>query len=198
MDFKSTISEILKIEVPESRQLVLEPLIQYVQNKRDANEEIVLNFICTHNSRRSQFAQIWAKVAAAHYCFSIVSLSGGVEVTAFNPRAIKSLNSSGFKIEEGAGDNPKVSVSWSENVQPLVMFSKLFDDEVNQFNKFAAVMTCDHADENCPFIPGTEQRISVNYTDPKEFDDTKLEDAKYDERSMQIASEMFYVFSKIE
>ncbi len=198
MNLKSTISEVLKIEVTESRQLVLEPLIQYIQAKRDANEEIVLNFICTHNSRRSQFAQIWAKVAAAHYCFSIVSLSGGVEVTAFNERAIQSLKRFGFNIMEGAGKNPNVEVSWSETEMPLVMFSKLFDDEINKFNKFAAVMTCDHADENCPYILGTEQRISVNYRDPKEFDDTKFEQSKYDERSMQIASELFYVFSKIE
>jgi len=58
-------------------------------------------------------------------------------------------------------------------------------------------MTCDHADENCPFIPGTEQRIPVRYEDPKAFDNTPLEAEKYDERSVQIATEMFYVFSKI-
>jgi arsenate reductase len=78
------------------------------------------------------------------------------------------------------------------------MFSKLFDDAINQFDHFAAVMTCDHADENCPFIPGTEQRISVQYADPKAFDGTSEEAARYDERSFQIASEMFYVFSKIQ
>ena len=78
------------------------------------------------------------------------------------------------------------------------MFSKLFSDEVNQVENFAAVMTCDHADENCPVIPGTEQRISVNYIDPKAFDNSPEEAGRYDERSFQIASEMFYVFSKIQ
>ncbi|VAW28441.1 Arsenate reductase thioredoxin-coupled, LMWP family, partial [hydrothermal vent metagenome] len=40
-------------------------------------------------------------------------------------------------------------------------------------------------------------RIPVLYEDPKAFDDTELEAKKYDERSLQIATELFYVFSKI-
>jgi arsenate reductase (thioredoxin) len=59
-------------------------------------------------------------------------------------------------------------------------------------------MTCSHADENCPFIPGAEKRIAVRYEDPKAFDDTPEEAHRYDERSLQVASEMFYVFSKIQ
>ena len=59
-------------------------------------------------------------------------------------------------------------------------------------------MTCSHADENCPVIPGTEKRIVVRYEDPKAFDNTSEEADRYDERSLQIAAEMFYVFSKIQ
>ena len=59
-------------------------------------------------------------------------------------------------------------------------------------------MTCSHAEENCPYIPGTEARIPVMYDDPKAFDGTALETAKYDERCQQIAAEMFYVFSQIK
>ena len=58
-------------------------------------------------------------------------------------------------------------------------------------------MTCSHADENCPFIPGAEIRIPVRYDDPKAFDGTDLMEAKYLERSKEIATEMLYVFSKI-
>ncbi|MEQ8241188.1 MAG: protein-tyrosine-phosphatase, partial [Cyclobacteriaceae bacterium] len=76
--------------------------------------------------------------------------------------------------------------------------SKLFNDPANGTHEFAAVMTCSHADEKCPFIPGTDQRISVRYDDPKEFDDTPQEAAMYKERSMQIASEMFYTFAQIK
>ena len=58
-------------------------------------------------------------------------------------------------------------------------------------------MTCDHADENCPFIPGCDVRLPIRYEDPKAFDDTPLEAEKYDERSLQIANEMFYAFKNI-
>ena len=74
----------------------------------------------------------------------------------------------------------------------------MYDDPINKASRFAAVMTCDHADENCPFIPGTEQRIPVRYEDPKAFDDSDIESDKYDERSLQIASEMWHVFSQIK
>ena len=39
--------------------------------------------------------------------------------------------------------------------------------------------------------------ISIQYKDPKGFDGTPQETKKYDERSIQIASEFFYVFNKV-
>ena len=59
-------------------------------------------------------------------------------------------------------------------------------------------MTCSHADENCPFIAGAEKRIPITYEDPKKFDNTPEQLAKYNERSLQIATELFYVFSKVK
>ncbi len=198
MNLDSAIENILQLPISEERKQVLQPLIDYIQSKKDAKAPIQLNFICTHNSRRSQFSQIWAAVAAHAFKVEVTALSGGVEVTAFNERAVNSLKRMGFIIQSNGGENPKYEVEYALQTDKLVMFSKLFDDEVNQVDKFAAVMTCDHADENCPFIPGTEQRISVQYLDPKAFDDTPEEADRYDERSYQIASEMFYVFSKIQ
>ena len=58
-------------------------------------------------------------------------------------------------------------------------------------------MTCTHADENCPFIPGAEKRISLPFEDPKAFDDTSEEAEQYDKRSLQIATEMKYVFNEL-
>ncbi|MDB2389550.1 protein-tyrosine-phosphatase [Flavobacteriaceae bacterium] len=187
------------LNIPEDRLAVLKPLIDYIQSKIDQGKEINLNFICTHNSRRSQFSQIWAQTAADYFGIPAKCYSGGVEVTAFNERAVASIKRSGFDVvAQGEGEsNPIYLVSHSKDHDPIKAFSKLFDDPVNKAEQFAAVMTCSHADENCPFIPGTEQRIAVRYEDPKAFDDTPEEASKYDERSMQIASEMFYVFSKV-
>ena len=196
-ELKERLKEIQALEIPPVRQGVLQPLIAYIQHKLDAGETAFLNFICTHNSRRSQFAQIWAQTAADSFHLPVRCLSGGVEVTACNERTVASLKRFGFHISAKGTENPKYSISHSENGTPISAFSKLFDDPENNAESFAAVMTCSHADENCPFIPGTEKRISVRYEDPKTFDDTPLEAEKYDERSIQIASEMFYVFSRL-
>lgn len=184
--------------IPEERIQVLQPLINYIQSRTDQKKEVNLNFICTHNSRRSQFAQIWAKTASEYYEIPANCYSGGVEVTAFNERAVESIIRLGFKVKSTGAANPVYEIFISEQLDPIVAFSKLYDDAANGKDEFAAVMVCSHADENCPYIPGAEIRIPVRYEDPKEFDDTPVEKQKYDERSLQIAGEMMFVFSQIQ
>ncbi|MEY2963110.1 MAG: hypothetical protein RL754_371 [Bacteroidota bacterium] len=195
---KETIAELVVKPVPEERKVVLENMVNYIRRKLQADESVILNFICTHNSRRSQFSQIWAQFAADYHGVPVRCLSGGVEVTAFNERAVESAKRLGFEVnatpETLSASNPIYEVSYGGDVR-LRAFSKLFDDAENSAESFAAVMTCSHADEHCPFIPGTEQRIPVRYEDPKAFDDTPNEAAAYDERSKQIGSEMLYAFS---
>lgn len=195
----STIHQVMEGDIPQARKEVLHPLIAYIQQKVNQDQTAYLNFICTHNSRRSQFAQIWAQTAADYLGIDAVCFSGGVEVTAFNERAVAALKLCGFKVSSSGGENPVYSVFYAEeNAQPIQAFSKLFDDPANKAPQFAAVMTCSDADENCPFIPGTEKRIAVRYEDPKVYDGTPLEGEMYYERCLQIATEMFYVFSNIK
>ena len=196
-ELKNSIEKALQMNIPVERLGVLQPLVDYIQFKIDKKEEVNLNFICTHNSRRSQFSQIWAYTAANYFGIPANCYSGGVEVTSFNERAVESIKRSGFRVITKGNANPQYSVFHSEDSEPILAFSKLFDDPINKVDQFAAIMTCSHADENCPFIPGTEKRIPVRYEDPKSFDDTPEESVMYDQRSMQIASEMFYVFSKV-
>ncbi|MCS5489417.1 protein-tyrosine-phosphatase [Algoriphagus limi] len=194
----TSIEKARQLIIPEDRIRVLNPLIEYIQSKIDQGQEINLNFICTHNSRRSQFSQIWAQTAADYFGIPANCYSGGVEITAFNERAVASIKRSGFKVSAKGDANPVYYVFHSDDKEAITAFSKLFNDPINKGSQFAAVITCSHADENCPFIPGTEKRIPVRYEDPKEFDNTSEESAKYDERSLQIASEMFYVFSNVK
>jgi arsenate reductase len=196
-ELASTVKQARKLTIVDERKAMLQPLIDYIQQKIYSHQEVNLNFICTHNSRRSQFAQIWAQTAADYFGVHANCFSGGVEVTAFNQRAVASLKRSGFKVSSEGASNPFYFVLNADDNEPVCAFSKLFDDPVNQSARFAAVMTCSHADENCPFIPGTEKRVPLHYEDPKDFDGSPQEEDKYHERSMQIASEMFYVFSKI-
>jgi hypothetical protein len=58
-------------------------------------------------------------------------------------------------------------------------------------------MTCSEADKNCPVVRGAAVRVALPYEDPKVADGTPAEAARYDERSRQIATEMFYLFSEV-
>ena len=191
------LESILALYISEERKSVLHPLIEYIKSKREKGQPIRLNFICTHNSRRSQFSQIWAQTAADYFEIPAFCYSGGVEVTACNERTIRSLERSGFIISKHGHSNPIYFILQDLDTRPIIIFSKLYDDIINPHGIFATIMTCSHADENCPFIPGAEERIPIRYEDPKEFDDTVMESEKYDERSKQIASEMFFVFSRV-
>lgn len=177
---------------------VIDATVDYILAKIKSNEEVRLNFICTHNSRRSQFSQIWAKTAADYHGIEVFCYSGGVEVTAFNERAVSAIKRDGFKVVQKGEENPVYFVFHGEESEPIVTFSKVYDDAINPNSGFAAVMTCDHADENCPFIPGAEKRIPLRFEDPKAFDGTVLEEKMYTERSHQIAAEMFLIFQRVK
>jgi protein-tyrosine-phosphatase len=157
-----------------------------------------LTFICTHNSRRSHLCQIWAATLAVYFGLDgIETYSGGTEVTAFNPRAVEAIRRAGFTVEGQDGENPHYQVFYDEEEEPLVCYSKTFDDEANPTKDFVAVMTCTDADQNCPVVPGTEFRITIPYDDPKQADDTPHEAQTYDERCRQIATEMYYMLSQL-
>lgn len=181
------------------RKQILQPLIDYMQSKVNSKQEINLNFICTHNSRRSHLAQIWAQTMAYYYQINKVNcFSGGTEATALFPMVVKTLEYYGFKFEIVSGiKNPKYNINYAENEEPLIGFSKTYDDAFNPISQFAAIMTCSQADAGCPFIAGAEKRIPITYDDPKMFDNTPQQTQKYKERSIQIATEMKYVFSQI-
>jgi arsenate reductase len=193
----NTIANLPFAAISTERLQLLDEMADYLLAKMKQGEEIRLNFICTHNSRRSQFSQVWAQTAAVFYGIDAACFSGGVEVTAFNERAVAALKRDGFKVVKKGEENPVYFVFPGEDTEPIITFSKVFDDALNANKGFAAVMTCDHADENCPYIPGAEKRFPLRYEDPKPFDDSPLEEKMYSERSHQIAAELFYLFEKV-
>lgn len=186
--------------ISPERKNILQSLIDYVQFKKDKNQTVNLNFICTHNSRRSHLSQVWAQTMAAHFKLkNVFCYSGGTEATALFPVAGETLKNTGFIIEKLSDENnPVYSIKYAENAHPIIGFSKTFDAEFNPTSEFAAIMTCSSADKGCPFIAGAEKRIPITYEDPKAFDNTPLQLEKYSERSLQIAIEMKYVFSNIK
>ena len=186
--------------ISDERKIVLQPLVDFIQGKASTSQEIRMNLICTHNSRRSHLSQVWAQTAAAHYgIINVFCYSGGTEATAMFPMAAQTLAKQGFQIKTIAeGNNPVYAIKYAENEHPVIGFSKTFDDDFNPKSEFAAILTCSSADQGCPFIAGAELRIPITFEDPKAFDNTPQQAEKYEERSLQIAAEMFYVFSKIK
>lgn len=196
---ETLISSLNTDTIHDERKMILQPLIDFIQSKTTNQKEIRINFICTHNSRRSHLTQIWAQTLASYFTIkNLYCYSGGTEATALFPVVIDTLKNTGFKITTiSDGTNPVYSIKFSENEHPIIGFSKKLEDAFNPKSEFAAIMTCSQADGGCPFIAGAEKRIPITYEDPKAFDNTPEQAKKYSERSLQIATELYYVFSQI-
>jgi len=185
--------------IPEERKNTLLSFANYLREKAIKHEPIKLIFICTHNSRRSHIAQVWAQAASTYYQVNnLTTYSGGTEVTAFNERAVNAMRKAGFKIDKKDNSlNPIYEVIFSDKQEPLRAFSKKYSDPPNPTSDFVAVMTCSHADESCPMVLGASTRFALTYDDPKEFDGTTLEVEKYNERVKQIGREILFAFEHV-
>ncbi len=185
--------------IDTERRTDLDALSEELANWLRRGQELPMTFICTHNSRRSHMAQIWAQCAARrHGLGAVQTFSGGTEATAFNPRAVAAMQRAGLAIElDVDGENPVYVVEDGQG-DGMRCWSKVFSDDANPSANFVAVMTCQSADEACPFVPGAQLRVALPYVDPKASDGTEREAAAYDERCAQIAREMLYLFSEVE
>ena len=135
----TTIESIVKIEVSEERKSVLQPLVDYIQKKVNTNEEIRLNFICTHNSRRSHLSQIWAQTMAFQFGIkNVFCYSGGTEATAMFPKVGEKLVNQGFQIQKLSEEqNPVYAVKFDDNQHPIICFSKPYFDDFNPKTNFS-------------------------------------------------------------
>ncbi len=201
MDFTNLNKHIETLEksfdqIPEERKKPLQDLAMFVKEKIETLGRAHGIFICTHNSRRSHLAQVWAQAAAHRYGVEdFIAFSGGTEATALHPNTARALETTGFHIVKlSESDNPIYQIKYDGNKHPVIGFSKTFDNPFNPQTRFAAVMTCSHADANCPFIPTAARRISLPYEDPKEADGQSNEADVYIERSNEIGREMLFVF----
>lgn len=209
------------VSVPADRQDELKSLANYIAKsiKQDGTADVM--FICTHNSRRSHFGQIWAAAAAQHLGIEGVrTYSAGTEATAFNVRAIAAVERAGMIVEHipdptllqkqdtsnpqlrfvNAFDlnNKVMMVTYGKGAKPIFCFSKTMDHPVNPTVDFGAVMTCSSADAACPTVKGANFRVAIPYVDPKVSDGKPEEAATYDERCLQIATEMLWVMTAVK
>jgi arsenate reductase len=186
--------------ISEERKIKLQPLIDFIQLKLNVEKQVRLHFICTHNSRRSHLAQIWAKALAFHTgIIPVACFSGGTEVTALFPMVAETLQKQGFKIERNSEqENPYFLIKYDDNEMPVIGFSKEYRHFFNPTSHFIAIMTCNHADQGCPIVFGSEAKFLLNYEDPKIYDGTSWQEEKYAERSLEIGQEMWWIFSQLK
>jgi len=198
-NLKQTIESLDTSVLSNDRKEVVKPLIEYLSARIKNDEPIRVVFICTHNSRRSHLAQVWMQVLAHyHNIDKVYSYSAGTEETAVYASVIKTLENVGFIAEKlSDGENPIYAIKYAKNEPAVLAFSKELTSDFNPKSEFAAIMTCSQADEGCPFIAGAEKRIPITYEDPKAFDNTDEEASKYNKRSIQIATELHYMFQQL-
>jgi len=186
--------------INDERKEILNKLVKLIVEEITNKKEVNLNFICTHNSRRSQLAQVWSHFAIQHFNLkNIKSFSGGTEVTAMHRNTVKTLQSVGFtfNILDFSHTNPVYDISFGIAGNSIKTFSKLYNDDENT-QPFIAITTCSSADENCPFIPEAVHRLHLPYIDPKIADDTPQMESKYLATNKEIAAEMFFVFQEVK
>ena len=192
-------SALNKNNLSQQRSELLIRIAESIAKEYSINKAVNLNFICTHNSRRSQLGQAWSFFAAAYFNLNINAYSGGTEVTAFYRNTVKTLQKVGFlfQVVDFSHQNPKYQISFNGTNKTILGFSKLYDDPENK-NPFMAITTCDSADENCPFIPSATHRFHLPFVDPKHSDGSDKQEEIYLRTNKQIAGEIYFIFSNVK
>lgn len=183
-------------QISDQRKDLLEELGAIVLRQLEYTGQSKLVFVCTHNSRRSQLAEWWMNVTCRYYNIgSIDAYSGGTEATAFYGGMVDALRRFGSTIETTTeGQNPRYTASLFDKAdQTRSMFSKRYDDIFNPQKDFIAVMVCDQADADCPFVPGAYARFALNYQDPKAYDGSDQAQGAYDDKVLEIGREILYL-----
>lgn len=173
-------------ELPAERLILIESLAQ----KLEGEEKFAV--ICTHNSRRSQMGQLWIEVAASYFDLPWQGFSAGTEATAVHPQVLAAFKRAGFDYEETKpGENPRYTVRWSEKAG-ADFYSKTLEDEQLP-DAFNALMVCDRAIANCPYVPQAQRRLELPVPDPGVFDEEPSHAQHYDDTLRQMGCMILYL-----
>tara|TARA_Y100001970_G_C14172891_1_gene825181 strand:+ start:114 stop:776 length:663 start_codon:yes stop_codon:yes gene_type:complete len=184
-------------EIINIRKSVLLNVSKYINENILKNQKVNLMFICTHNSRRSQLAQVWSYVAFNYYKLEKIKVfSGGTEVDKFNSNAIYSLINAGLIIKKI--NKNEFLVKTCQQEKGLKCYSKQYNSENNPKNNFIAIMTCSDADKKCPVLKGANKKIVLPYKDPKVSEGLENEKKTYDQSCFYIAKEMFFIMKNVK
>ena len=192
--------------IDEPHRQAAQKLAEWMVANYATGKPIEVIVVCTGNSRRSILGSSMGNLAAAYYGLNDIRFySGGTAPSAFNPRTVTALRDIGFDVAETGTEatrgsvktlNPMLRVQWGEGLA-TIEFSKHFSAEGNPSKDFAALMVCSEADAQCPTVPGASLRLSTPYLDPKIYDDSAFEAAKYNERRDDIGRMMLAAICQV-
>lgn len=194
----TVIQGLITTNIPKERKLKLDILADYIRNNK--GKSTAVTFVCTHNSRRSIFCQVWAQTLAAYFKIPYFnSFSAGTETTQIYKSALSTLTDVGFKIQPlSEGNNPIYTIKFADTERPILLFSKTITHKINPTEDFAAIMTCGSADQACPNVNGAQIRLAITYDDPKSYDKSPKEQEEYLKCCIRIASEFLYLFNQLQ
>ncbi len=186
--------------LPPERQALLGRIAEVIAERLRNDQSVHLAFLCTHNSRRSQFAQVAAALAAhLHGIENLTSSSAGTEVTACHRNVVESLERAGFHVTAEARDDDQTTyeVRFADRAPTLHLYSKPVEVLADSPDPIVALFCCDDAHEACPTTPWASERFSMSYTDPKIADGSGNEATVYDECRDRIAAEMLFLMRAV-
>ena len=174
------------MEISDVRRKEIRAIADFILDNNIKN----LLFVCTHNSRRSQFCQV--AFAAASQGLGFGSYSAGTEVTRVYKTVIETLSEIGFGIiKEDNQDNPKITLTQEpDDTELCTLWSKTWDDPSLDVENTLAIMTCSDAEENCPYIPFASGRIPLKFEDPKYSDGSNEEKEVYANKFNEIYAQI--------
>lgn len=181
-------------------------LVDWIVKHHQPGQPLHVTVVCTGNSRRSILGATMGNVAAAYYGLPEIRFhSGGTAPSAFNPRTVAALQAIGVEIEPTGAEaprgepdtaNPIYRVRWGQGLE-TTEFSKTYRDPANPQAGFAALLVCTEADAACPVVQGASARIKMPYLDPKLYDGSPFEAAKYAERRDDLGRFMLSVLMQV-
>ncbi len=186
--------------IPEERQKQLAKISKFVRDTRAAGRPVRLTFICTHKlPAQPSLADLGQgrRCALWHRSRNLLrrNRSDRVQPPRRGNPAAGWLRDRRNRVTR---KNPRYQVKYSDKAEPLVCFSKKYDESPQSVRRLLRRDDLLRRRQEVSGRLGATVRIPVPYEDPKVSDNTDKEAATYDERSRQIAREMLYAMSLVD
>ena len=142
--------------ISEKRKALLNDLASSLKKeivlKEQNDDSVAVVYLCTHNSRRSHFAQVWGHIASVYFGVSnLKNLFRRYSCYACHPNTIAALKQIGFdiKCDDLSCENPLYHVYYNDE-EFIECYSKANSDESLPQKDFIAVMTCSDSVTTAP------------------------------------------------